>query len=159
MKNGLCNFQPCRWRCLECQAIMFEQNESEKGDLSEQWLCRQGVSLLIELLNSNMPGGFLDFNFELKVCCPVMLLRKLLSGLVNRTRVLVRRLHAKVLECEVFTGTSYGQVVFIPRIPMVDRSGEFPWTMTRVQFPVRVCFAMTFHKGQGQSLSKVGLNI
>ena len=75
---------------------------------------------MIELLNSRMPGGFLDHNFELKVCCPVMLLRKLLSGLVNRTRVLVRRLHAKVLECEVFTGTRYVQVVFIPRIPMVD---------------------------------------
>ena len=42
---------------------------------------------------------------------------------------------------------------------MVDRSGEFPWTMTRVPFPVIVCFAMTFHKGQGQSLSKVGLSI
>ena len=28
---------------------------------------------------------------------------------------------------------------------MVDKSGEFPWTMTRVQFPVRAFFAMTLH--------------
>ena len=42
---------------------------------------------------------------------------------------------------------------------MSDRSGEFPWTMTRVQHPLRVCFAITFHKGQGQSLSRVGLYI
>ena len=56
-------------------------------------------------------------------------------------------------------GTSKGLRVFIPRIPMVDTSGEFPWVMTRVQYPVRVCFAMSFHKGQGQSLSRVGLYI
>jgi hypothetical protein len=100
----------------------------------------------IELLNSRKPGGFPDHNLELKVDCPVMLLRNLSSGLVNGTRMVVRGMHEKVLECEVFTGTSKGERVFIPRIPMVDKSGEFPWTMTRVQFPVRVCFAMTFHK-------------
>ena len=31
--------------------------------------------------------------------------------------------------------------------------------MIRVQFPVRVCYAMTIHKGQGQSLDRVGVFI
>ena len=100
----------------------------------------------IELLNSRKPGGLPDHNLEVKVGCPVMLLVNLSSGLVNGTRMLVRGVHEKVLECEVFTGTSRGERVFIPRIPMVDRTGEFPWVMTRLQFPVRVCFSMTFHK-------------
>ena len=99
-----------------------------------------------ELLNSRRPGGFPDHNLELKVGCPIMLLRNLPSGLVNGTRMVVRGLHQKVIEAEVMTGSSMGQVVFIPRIPMTDKSGEFPWVMTRVQFPVRVCFGMTFHK-------------
>ena len=88
-----------------------------------------------------------------------MLLRNLSSGLVNGTRMVVRSLYEKTIECEVIIGTSKGLRVFIPRIPMVDTSGEFPWVMTRVQYPVRVCFAMSFHKGQGQSLSRVGLYI
>ena len=112
-----------------------------------------------ELLNSRRPGGFPDHNLELKIGAPVMLLRNLSSGLVNGTRMIVRGLHQKVVECEVLIGASKGQRVFIPRIPMSDRSGEFPWTMTRVQHPLRVCFAITFHKGQGQSLSRVGLYI
>ena len=31
--------------------------------------------------------------------------------------------------------------------------------MERRQFPVRVCFAMTSNKAQGQSLEKVGVNL
>ena len=68
-------------------------------------------------------------------------------------------MYEKTIECAVIIGTSKGLRVFIPRIPMVDTSGEFPWVTTRIQFPIRVCFAMTFHKGQGQSLSRVGLYI
>ena len=76
----------------------------------------------------------------------MIFLVNLSSGLVNGTGMLVRAVLVKVLECQVFTGTSRGERVFIPRIPMVDRTGEFPWVMTRLQFPVRVCFSMTFHK-------------
>ena len=104
------------------------------------------TSAPVELLNSRRPGGFPDHNLVLKVGCPVILLRNLSSGMVNGTRMLVKGLHDKVVECEVFVGEMKGERVFIPRIPMVDKSGEFPWDMTRVQFPLRVCFAMTFHK-------------
>ena len=68
-------------------------------------------------------------------------------------------MHSRVLECEVMVGNRKGEIVFIPRIPIYDRSNEFPWTMIRVQFPVRVCFAMTIHKGQGQSMTRVGVYI
>ena len=112
-----------------------------------------------ELLNSRRPNGFPDHNLVLKVGAPIMLLRNLQCGLVNGTRLAVKAMHSRVLECEVMVGNRKGEIVFIPRIPIYDRSNEFPWTMIRVQFPVRVCFAMTIHKGQGQSMTRVGVYI
>ena len=73
--------------------------------------------------------------------------------------MVVKVMHVKVLECEVMVGHRKGETVFIPRIPLYDRSADYPWTMIRVQFPVRVCYAMTIHKGQGQSLDRVGVYI
>ena len=70
---------------------------------------------------------------------------------MNGTRMLIRGLHDKVLECNVFLGFCKGPRVFIPRKPMEDKSGEFPWVMTRVQFPIRVCFAIIIHKVRAQS--------
>ena len=112
-----------------------------------------------ELLNSRRPSGFPDHNLILKVGAPVMLLRNLQCGLVNGTRMVIRAMHDKVLECEIMVGTRKGEIVFIPRIPLYDRSNDYPWTMIRIQFPVRLCFAMTIHKSQGQSMQRVGVYV
>ena len=127
------------------QYCLEKLNGKKKSYLSTDSV-EEETTAPIELLNSRKPGGFPDHNLEVKIGCPVMLLVNLSSGLVNGTRMLVRGIHEKVIDCEVFTGTNRGERVFIPRIPMVDRSGEFPWVMTRLQFPLRVCFSMTFHK-------------
>jgi hypothetical protein len=117
------------------------------------------VSAQTELLNSRRPSGFPDHNLILKIGAPVMLLRNLQCGLVNGTRMVVKAMHDKVLECEIMVGHRKGEIVFIPRIPLYDRSNDYPWTMIRIQFPVRVCFAMTIHKGQGQSMLRVGVYV
>ena len=117
------------------------------------------VAANTELLNSRRPSGFPDHNLILKVGAPVMLLRNLQCGLVNGTRMVIRAMHDKVLECEIMVGTRKGEIVFIPRIPLYDRSNDYPWTMIRIQFPVRLCFAMTIHKGQGQSMQQVGVYV
>jgi len=36
---------------------------------------------------------------------------------------------------------------------------DLPFTFKRIQFPVRLAFAMTINKAQGQSLHVVGLNL
>ena len=45
-------------------------------------------------------------------------------------------------------------IVLIPRIAL---DGEFPFEWRRRQFPVRVCFAMTINKSQGQTLERAGI--
>ena len=46
-----------------------------------------------------------------------------------------------------------------PRICLSTTEGEYPWIITRKQFPVRLCFAMTINKAQGQSLNTVGVDL
>ena len=117
------------------------------------------VDAQTELLNNRKPSGFPDHNLILKVGAPVMLLRNLQCGLVNGTRMLITAMHDKVLECEIMVGKRKGEIIFIPRIPMYDRSNEYPWTMIRVQYPIRVAFSMSIHKSQGSSMTRVGIYV
>lgn len=47
--------------------------------------------------------------------------------------------------------------VFIPRITLTLKSNKWPFVLERRQFPVKVCYAMTINKSQGQTLSSVGV--
>ena len=46
----------------------------------------------------------------------------------------------------------HGEDRVIPRITLTADMGEGAWKYSRKQFPVRLCFAMTINKAQGQSL-------
>jgi len=89
----------------------------------------------------------------------VMLLRKLNQnmGLCNGTRLLVIELGQRLLQCIILTGSKVGEEVFISRIALNTADVKWPFTLQRRQFPVRICFAMTINKSQGQTLSRVSL--
>lgn len=50
-------------------------------------------------------------------------------------------------------------MTFIPRITLTPSTSELPFVLRRRQFPVRVAFAMTINKAQGQSVNYVGLDL
>ena len=60
--------------------------------------------------------------------------------------MIVVKMMDRVLECEVAVGTQKGLRVFLPRIPMHDKSNELPFTIVRRQFPVRLAFCLTINK-------------
>ncbi|KAI3936611.1 hypothetical protein MKW92_018391 [Papaver armeniacum] len=95
----------------------------------------------------------------LKPGVPIMLLRNLSNadGLCNGTRLIVTQLGEKVIEATILTGPSTGNTVFIPRIVMTTPESSLPFILHRRQFPVRICYAMTINKSQGQSLPNVGV--
>ena len=64
----------------------------------------------------------------------------------------------RVLHVNIVTGPCAGQHAFIPRITLTS-SDELPFELHRCQFPVRLAFAMTINKAQGQSLGMVGLDL
>jgi ATP-dependent DNA helicase PIF1 len=88
-----------------------------------------------------------------------MLLRNLNQnkGLCNGTRLLVTELGQRILHCVALTGSNVGEEVLIPRIALNTTDVKWPFTLQRRQFPVRLCYAMTINKSQGQTLSRVGL--
>ena len=57
---------------------------------------------------------------------------------------------------KIQTGCGNGELMFIPRIPMITR---IPIPFKRLQFPVRLSFAMSINKSQGQTLKVVGLHL
>ena len=72
----------------------------------------------LEFLNSLTPIGMPPHKLNLKLNSVVMLLRNLSlkDGLCNDTRLIVRRLHTNVCDCEVLTGVRKGERALNPRI-------------------------------------------
>jgi hypothetical protein len=112
-----------------------------------------------EFLNSIEASNFPCHKLVLKKGAVVMLLRNLNQniGLCNGTRLLVCEPGQRVLQCIILTGTNVGETVYIPRTALTTTDVKWPFTLQRRQFPVRVCYAMTINKSQGQTLSRVGL--
>ena len=48
-------------------------------------------------------------------------------------------------------------IVYIPRICLTVKDPKWPFTLHRRQFPIRISYAMTINKSQGQTLASVGL--
>jgi hypothetical protein len=110
-----------------------------------------------EFLNSLNFSGVPPHKLLLRVGCPIILLRNLTGGLANGTRLIVTRLGDRVIEARVATGPSKGEVVCIPRLGITPSDSSMPFTLRRLQFPVRPAFAMTINKSQGQTLTMVGV--
>lgn len=79
------------------------------------------------------------------------------DGLCNGSRLIVTQLGEKVIQARLITGTHVGNDVFIPRITLTLKCNKWPFILERRQFPIKVCYAMTINKSQGQTLSSFGV--
>ncbi|XP_071926211.1 uncharacterized protein [Coffea arabica] len=122
-------------------------NERDQGDYED-------------FLNSLNPKGLPPHKLILKDNCPVILLRNLnpAEGLCNGTRLICRELGKNTICVEIAVGQHRGKKVLLPRIPLQSADSEkngIPFK--RTQFPIKLCFAMTINKSQGQTLDYVGI--
>ena len=117
----------------------------------------------VELLRSLDAPGLPPGELRIKIGCPLILLVNLSPsrGLCNGTRMVLRRASSRVLEVSILGGTHNGSIAFIPRVSLTPNSdgSDFPFILRRRQFPVRLAFAMSINKSQGQSLKVVGLDL
>ncbi|CAI0422148.1 unnamed protein product [Linum tenue] len=112
-----------------------------------------------KFLNTLSFNGYPEHQIDLKVFTPVMLLRNLnpAIGLCNGTRLMIVFLGHYVIKGLIMGGTSNGKTVAIPRVALNINDSRWPFVLKRRQFPVRLCYAMTINKSQGQTLQSVGV--
>ncbi|RCN37604.1 hypothetical protein ANCCAN_16484 [Ancylostoma caninum] len=120
----------------------------------------ESTTYISEFLNSLSPAGLPPHKLSLKKGAIVILLRNLdvRNGLCNGTRLIATHFRRFVLSCSIASGEREGQFVLIPRIDNYTDKGV-PFRLRRRQFPIRVAFAMTINKAQGQSLMGVGVHL
>ena len=114
----------------------------------------------LDYLNSITPNGLPPHELIVKINCPVILLRNLdpNNGLCNGTRLMVRAFQDNAIDAEIVGGQHASKRVFIPRIPLSPSDDiSLPFKFKRKQFPIRLSFAMTINKSQGQTIPNVGI--
>ena len=108
-------------------------------------------------MNTLSPNGLPQHKLQLKVNCPIILLKNLNPsiGLCNGTKMVCKRFDKNVIYAEITNGKHAYEKVFIPRIPLKPiEDKDYPFKFTRKQFPIRLCFAKTMNKAQEQTISQ-----
>ncbi|PIA42625.1 hypothetical protein AQUCO_02000220v1 [Aquilegia coerulea] len=136
-------------------AELHEYLAADKTIEDDQPIENRGNSISNKNMQALDPPSLPPFKLQLKVGCPIMLLRNLQprDGLCNGTRLMVVQFATRVIEAKILNGSHAGNYVFIPRITLQPSVSETPFQMARRQFPVRLAFAMTINKSQGQSVN------
>lgn len=75
--------------------------------------------------------------------------------------MIVTQMGDRVLEAQLIGGQHHGEIVMIPRITLTlsQSRADVSFHFKCCQFPVRLAFALSINKAQGQSVKSVGLDL
>ncbi len=138
----------------------FRSNEHklyalDKADVNDQ---EEGVHHIpAEVLRAQESGSVLPRELIVKLGCLLILLQNLnvRRGLCNDTRLTLTGIWRRALQVRLPNG-SYE---LLPQINFTVEEQGLPWVLQRRQFPVKLAFALSINKSQGQSLDEVGVDI
>jgi len=113
----------------------------------------------IKVLNNYTPSGFPPHILQLKVGAIVLLLLDLdpKNGLSNGSRLEVTRCFEHIIEVQVINGPFAGDRHILHRYVMAESEHNIAIRIKRVQFPIRLAYALTIKKSQGQTFDSIGI--
>ena len=133
------------------------QNQEEKTYESIDSVGPDDAEILFsqEFLNNLEFNGIPKHILKLKTNSPIMLLRNMdpADALCNGTRLIIHKLNNHIIECKRINGSNE-ETILIPKFRL-SPSENLGYQFFRKQFPIRVAFAMTVNKSQGQTMNKV----
>ena len=146
----------------EVNKIVLEMLDGDQVEyLSNDSLADEGSShqYPLEFLNSIDLPSMPPHCLHIKKKAIIMLLVNLdqRNGHCNGTRYQVLNVSKHVIEAIALNGKAIGKKLIIPRINFLSKDTQFPFQMKRKQFPVRLSYAITANKSQGQTLKFVGI--
>ena len=115
-----------------------------------------------EYLNRLRLSGLPESELKLKGNTAGILMRNMdiKAGHCNGTRYRIKHMgqYRLVLEKLHAEEGDKNKVLILPRIPMKHAmSDKFVFELTRLQFPIKIAFALTMNRAQGQSAEKCGI--
>jgi hypothetical protein len=119
---------------------------------------------MTDYLSMAAEPGIPSYELRLKENCLCSLMRNISvdSGLVKNARVIVQRLLDHVVEVETLPTSlnAYQSAKFLlPRILFEFQPKFCPWTIQRLQFPLRLAYATTFNSCQGLTLDRAVIDM
>uniref|UniRef100_A0A914HUU8 ATP-dependent DNA helicase n=1 Tax=Globodera rostochiensis TaxID=31243 RepID=A0A914HUU8_GLORO len=154
--------------CDEVNELMMENVPGQVREylstdkpLDERPLDIDEIESEVAALNRRNDSGMAPHRLRLKVGCVVVLLinKSDREGLINGTRIVIEQLGDDKIVGRAINGTALGGQVrfFIERTRQVYEE-KVPGGIKyeRLQFPIKLAFAMTINKGQGQTIDIVG---
>jgi len=113
-----------------------------------------------EYLNSLHISGMPDHEIHLKLDSIVILLRNMDidAGHANGQRYKVIGIgEYRIVLKKLYSKGDGNDIFVLPRIPMASSGTKLPFVLRRLQFPVKVAFALTINRAQSQTFSKCGI--
>ena len=90
---------------------------------------------------------------------PFIIIRTISAPKLNTgTRCIAKKLYPNIIIAEIVNGPYKGDTVTIPRIPLIPSDDTNPVIFKRIQFPIKIAYALTMNRVQSQTFHHVGID-